>query len=75
MLERLEHDVRAKKPARTRAWHCVQCGVFVKRDEAWIEDQGPLCHKHGMRLKMKREVSKSRRRRPVSRSPFTGSDC
>ena len=74
MLEYLEHDVKAKKPAKTRAWYCVKCGVFVKRDEAWIEDRGPLCHKHGMRLKMKREVNKARRRRPVSRSLVTGSD-
>lgn len=75
MLERLEHDFGAKKPAKTRAWHCVHCGVLVKREEAWIEDRGPLCHKHGMRLKMKREVNKARRRRPVSRSLAAGSDC
>ena len=74
MLEYLERDVRAKKPAKTRPWYCVKCGVFVKRDEAWMEDRGPLCHKHGMRLKMKREVNKARRRRPVSRSLVAGGD-
>ena len=75
MVEYLELDAKEKKPAKTKAMYCVKCGVFVKRDEAWIEDQGPLCHKHGMRLKMKREVNKSRRRRPVSRSQVAGSDC
>ena len=74
MLEYLERDVEAKKPAKTRAWCCVKCGVFVKRDEAWMEDRGPLCHKHGMRLKMKREANKARRRRPVSRALVTGID-
>jgi hypothetical protein len=74
MLEYLGPDVKAKKPAKTRAWYCVKCGVFVKPDEAWMEDRGPLCHKHGMRLKMKREVNRARRRRPVSRSPVTGGD-
>lgn len=74
MLEYLEVDVKAKKPEKTRAMYCVKCGVFIKRDEAWIEDRGPLCHKHGIRLKMKREVNKARRRRAVSRSPVTGGD-
>jgi hypothetical protein len=74
MLEYLERDTKAKKPAKTRAWYCVKCGVFVKRDEAWMEDRGPLCHKHGMRIKMKREANKARRQRPVSRAPVTGID-
>jgi len=55
MLESLERDdVKTKRPAKTRAWYCVSCGASVKRDEAWIEDRGPLCHKHGMRLRIKR---------------------
>jgi hypothetical protein len=53
MLEYLQCDVEAKQPAKTRAWYCVTCGVSVKREEAWIEDRGPLCHEHGMRLKIK----------------------
>ncbi len=53
MLECLERDVRARKPPKTRAWFCVRCGASVKRDEAWIEDRGPLCNKHGMGLKRK----------------------
>lgn len=53
MLECLDRGIKAKKPAKTRAWTCVKCGVSVKREEAWIEDQGPLCRKHAMRLKMK----------------------
>ena len=69
MLERLEHDVRAKKPAKTRAWYCMDCGVSVKYDEAWIEDRGPLCHKHGMRLRMKR-AAEGLRSQPVKVSGY-----
>jgi hypothetical protein len=54
MLEYLARGVKAKTPAKTGAWTCVKCGVRLKRDEAWIEDRGPLCHKHGIRLKIKR---------------------
>ena len=54
MLEGLERDAKAKKPAKTRAWYCVKCGTSVKRGEAWIGDRGPLCHKHGMQLRIKR---------------------
>ena len=42
------------KPAKTRDWSCMICGVFVKRDEAWIDNRGLFCHKHGRRLKIKR---------------------
>jgi hypothetical protein len=54
MHEYSERDVREKKPSKTRAWYCVKCGVSVERGEAWIEDRGPLCHKHGVRLRTKR---------------------
>ena len=54
MPEDLERDVRAKNPGKTRAWTCVKCGVSVKRDDAWIEDRGPLCHKHAVRLRTRR---------------------
>jgi len=54
MLEGLERDVKPKKPAKTRAWYCVKCGASVKHGEAWIEDRGPLCHKHGVRLRTRR---------------------
>jgi len=45
--------LRAKKPGRTMVWYCVTCGSPVKSDEVWIDDQGPYCRKHGVRLKIK----------------------
>ena len=32
--------------------YCVTCRVAVKSDEVWIDDRGPYCCKHGVRLKM-----------------------
>jgi hypothetical protein len=60
MLVGLERDGKAKKTAKTRAWYCVKCGTPVKHGEAWIEDRGPLCHKHGMRLRITRVAEELR---------------
>jgi hypothetical protein len=60
MLEYLERDVKDKRPAKTRSWYCVKCGASVKHGEAWIGDRGPLCHKHGMRLRIKRVAEELR---------------
>ena len=49
MLEYL----KAKKPGKSMVWYCVTCRAAVKSDEVWIDDRGPYCCRHGMRLKIK----------------------
>ena len=45
--------LKAKKTKRSVVWYCVPCRAAVKSDEVWIDDRGPYCRKHGVRLKIK----------------------
>ncbi len=45
--------LKAKKTENNMVWYCVTCSAAIKSDKVWINDRGPCCCKHGVRLKMK----------------------
>jgi hypothetical protein len=41
---------------RFPVWHCGQCGLPLHPEEAWLDDEGPLCKEHGLPRRVGREV-------------------
>ena len=58
--------LKAKKTGKSMVWYCVTCRAAVKSDEVWIDDRGPYCGKHGVRLKIKHAAENLLRGSPVT---------
>jgi len=58
--------LKAKKTGNKMVWYCMTCCGAVKYDKVWIDERGPCCRKHGVRLKMKHATKDLRLGSPVA---------
>ena len=49
-------SIGRRRPTIFRMWRCGQCGLPLRPEEAWLDDEGPLCREHGLRRRVRREI-------------------
>jgi hypothetical protein len=49
-------SIARRRPTSFRMWHCGQCGLPLRPEEAWLDDEGPLCKEHGLPRRVQREI-------------------